>query len=98
MKALIIAFCILLFASITTATASGQPLNDAAKNGNIEQVKRLLDAGADVNESDSGGWTALHEAVFNAHVFVVKELLEAGADTEARNQENRANKNKEDLT
>jgi len=57
-----------------------QALFDVAKISDVEQVKVLLAAGADVNTSDKFGNTALHEATNNGHELVVKTLLEANAD------------------
>ena len=43
-------------------------------------VKALIEAGADVNKADNGGWTPLYRAAQNGHEAVVKALIEAGAD------------------
>jgi len=34
----------------------------AAKNGDIENIERLIDAGVEVNIQDNFGWTALLKA------------------------------------
>lgn len=64
------------------------PLHVAARKGDLKEVQRLLDNGADVNEPSSGhkglGTTALHLAATGGHLEVMNELLERGANIEAR--------------
>jgi ankyrin repeat protein len=48
-------------------------------------VNRLLEFGADVNESNEVGWTALHAASFLGADKIVSYLVENGADIEAQN-------------
>lgn len=57
-----------------------QTLHEAAKLGDIEAARRLLNEGADVNEADTRGITALGLAVGYNKVPLVKVLLDAGAD------------------
>lgn len=58
----------------------------AASDGNVEQLKKLLHQGMDVNTRDKEGNTALHEAANHLpqdiieHWSCVTCLLEAGAD------------------
>ncbi len=52
-------------------------LHLACKDGNVVQVKELLNLGVDKNKQDSHGLTALHIA---KNIEIVKKLIEAGAD------------------
>ncbi len=55
------------------------PLMRAAKKGDYEAVRRLLAEGADVEQSDQKGRTAVMLAAGSGNVKVIKALLEAGA-------------------
>ncbi|XP_044154643.1 ankyrin repeat domain-containing protein 40 [Bufo gargarizans] len=58
-------------------------LREAAALGDLEEVQKLLSAGADVNnQNEINGWTCLHWASKRNHLRVVTYLLEAGADKE----------------
>jgi uncharacterized protein len=56
------------------------PLMFSSQGGRVEVVRWLLDQGADIDESDRGGQTALCLACSAARPAVVKLLLERGAD------------------
>ena len=58
------------------------PLMNAAAMGNIEVVRDLLRAGADVNQVGPRRSTALMFAAGSGHLDVVKELVDNGADLE----------------
>ena len=51
----------------------------------LSVVKRLLDFGADVNEQNDVGWSALHAASFLGADKIVAYLVEHGGDIEAQN-------------
>jgi ankyrin repeat protein len=51
----------------------------AAREGYIEHVRALLDAGADIQVEDSDGWTALKYALDNSHHDVAALLKAYGA-------------------
>ncbi|MBO7604900.1 MAG: ankyrin repeat domain-containing protein, partial [Elusimicrobiaceae bacterium] len=55
------------------------PLIIAASNGNIEIVKMLLGAGANVNEKNWYGETALNKAKKKGHTEIADLLKAAGA-------------------
>ena len=59
-------------------------LHRAAQAGDIDGLKAALDAGVDVNASDSRGWTALMHAANKGYTLLVVPLLGAGADTNLR--------------
>lgn len=54
-------------------------LHHAAKNGNEELAKLLIDNGAPINKADIYGSTPLHYAVQGGHNDVVLTLLHSGA-------------------
>eukprot|EP00731_Ephydatia_muelleri_P000708 Em0001g708a len=57
----------------------GKELRDAARRGDLEEMVRLLNQGADINGADKYGLTALMWASLRGHMDCVKELLEKGA-------------------
>ena len=59
------------------------PVADAAMQGDAATVRALLAQGADVNEAQGDGMTALHWAARNRDADVARTLLEAGADVGA---------------
>jgi ankyrin repeat protein len=82
---LMLAVCLL--AASLFAEDEMTPLRKAVTAGNVVEVERLLDGGADVSVADNGGWTSLHVAVCDAGwLEVVKLLLDHGADVTATNK------------
>ena len=55
-----------------------------AAAGDLVRVREALVRGANVNASDSRGWTALYSATRGGHAAVVRELLDRGAAVDAR--------------
>jgi ankyrin repeat protein len=68
------------------APASGRPpLVDAARNGNIDALRALVQKGADVNAADADGTTALHWSSYRDEVATADLLIRAGAAINAAN-------------
>ncbi|TGV63602.1 ankyrin repeat domain-containing protein, partial [Mesorhizobium sp. M2D.F.Ca.ET.160.01.1.1] len=44
----------------------------AAEKGDAETIRAELAAGADINQTDEGGWTALHLAAHNGHLAALE--------------------------
>ena len=62
---------------------------EPAFNGKLEEVQRLVSAGAIVDAADPEQRTSLMWAAFNGHTLVVGYLLEKGADLEAKDSNGR---------
>ena len=60
------------------------PLMRASEAGRVDEVRRLLESGADVHERyPELGFTALMLASWRGHIDIVKLLLKAGSDPNA---------------
>ncbi len=55
-------------------------LIEAVKAGDYEQVRLLISNGADLNQGDDQGWTALNFAAGRGDLEMVRLLVESGAD------------------
>src|SRR5262249_43929362 len=53
----------------------------------LDLVRRLIDAGADINHRDDFGSTPLHHAVWSRQAAGVRLLLERGADPTVKNDD-----------
>lgn len=75
-----------IFAVTTSARAADGPdeLWTAARKGDAATVKRLLEAGVDVNAKTPYGATALSFAAEKGHVEIVKLLIAAKADVDVK--------------
>jgi len=62
-------------------------LIDAAADGNIEVVKQLLAAGANVNAKNKWGGTPLHWAARGGHKEIVELLIAKGVNVNAKDDE-----------
>ncbi|MBK9584408.1 MAG: ankyrin repeat domain-containing protein [Alphaproteobacteria bacterium] len=56
------------------------PLHVAAVRGSVEDIKILVDHGANINAKGEYDYTALHHAAEQGHADAVKALMEKGAD------------------
>ncbi len=67
--------------------ASVDSLVQAAKDGDAQKIRALVEAGADVDHADANGWTPLFWTIKNRHIKAAAELVTAGArvNREARN-------------
>ena len=73
-------------ASESAGTANSQSFSAAVERGNARAVRRLLAAGAPVDQPLAYGGTALHVAAAQNNVALAKVLLAAGADVRATNE------------
>jgi ankyrin repeat protein len=67
----------------TAVTASSSPVADASQRGDREEVRRLLQQGADVNAPQGDGMTALHWAAMTGDAALAQMLIYAGANVKA---------------
>ena len=72
---------IVLLATLLTAT----PLVDAVRQGDAQAVRALLKSGADADQPEGDGATALHWAAHRDSVEIVRLLLGAGAKAQVAN-------------
>ena len=68
------------------AAAADPPLVEAVKGRDAETARALLDDGADVNQTQPDGATALHWAVYRRDLDMTRLLIAAGANVDAANE------------
>jgi ankyrin repeat protein len=68
--------------SLTAFMLYAAPIHDAAKDGSAEDVVRLLESGADIDEVDYLAGSPLHIAAVRGKDRLVDVLLEHGADVD----------------
>ena len=61
------------------------PLHAAVAGRKLDTVRLLVEAGADVNARQHGGWTPLHGAAANGDRAMIELLLGRGAKRDATN-------------
>ncbi|MGF6257934.1 ankyrin repeat domain-containing protein [Ensifer sp. LBL] len=79
-------FACLAAVAFFAAAANAGPLHDAARDGDTERVKQLLDQGTDITEPDAAGEPALLIAALKGRAEVVALLIDRGNDIEIRNK------------
>ncbi len=67
------------------SAGGSSPLITACVFGQTEAALVLIDAGADVNQTNNDGSTALHTAAFFCRTEIVEALLKAGIDKTIKN-------------
>lgn len=80
-----IATALFLFLASSTVAFAG-PLHEATRDGDREQVRALIDAGADLDAQGDNGETPLITSIIGGHVLVASLLIDRGADIQARNK------------
>src|SRR6188508_2393953 len=85
-RSLAVGVCIASSFLTRFAQADDAKLANAAESKNAAQVRKLLDAKADVNAAQADGMSALHWAAYHDDAEAVKQLLAAGANANAANR------------
>jgi ankyrin repeat protein len=84
---------LILFIAVTSALSgvSAQTLTlfTAARSNDVNLAKTLLNAKADVNQTDDKGYTPLILATYNDNFEVAQFLLQHGANTEMKDHSGR---------
>ena len=60
------------------------PLNTAVGMSLIDCVELIINLGANLNEKDGEGWTALHLSSYSGIIEIFKLLINKGADINAQ--------------
>src|SRR5215467_5001286 len=77
---------LIVFVSNSLLFAAGSSdLLTAIRNGDHVQVRKLIEAGADVNTADKDGTTGLMHYVIESDVRMMKLLIDKGANVNAAN-------------
>jgi len=83
-KAITILLILVIFCSAVWADL-GDELLQAAKDGDLAEVEKLLELGVGVDFQGSIGRTALMEASYSGYTEIVELLIDAGADVNIQN-------------
>lgn len=77
----VVVACIASVSSI--ALGDGTPLHNAAKDGDLQEIKSLIEQGSDLKAKDDDGQTPLHVAIRCGRFDVAKYLCGKGSDIDA---------------
>lgn len=69
-----------LFSDLAMEIEGTTPLMTAAMDNNVDELRVLIEEGADIHEADSEGTTALHWAVYYGSYEAAEFLVAQGAD------------------
>ena len=78
-------YAVILSMFVMGAAAGDLPLIDAAKNADVDTIRRLMQGKIDVNAAEPDGTTALHWASYRDDVTSAQLLVRAGANPNAAN-------------
>ncbi len=83
---LFLGILVLVTPGVNTGAEGAASIHEAARQGDIEQIKKLIEATVDINARDDHGRTALHYAAMIGHKDVVTLLVGIGADVDLTNE------------
>ncbi|HWI78186.1 MAG TPA: ankyrin repeat domain-containing protein [Ramlibacter sp.] len=86
-RAVSIALLAACVGSVRAQPAAATSLVEAAARGDLAQVRRLLGAGAPIEQRDGRGRTPVLAATAGNHVEVVRALIARGADVNAQDSQ-----------
>ena len=78
-KYIMLYFFVIVFSSI--GYTADETLHEAANNGDMDQINRLIEEGAAVDVTDENSNTPLYIAVGQGHKDVVELLIKHGGET-----------------
>ncbi len=77
--------CVLLLLSCTSPEPPSITLYRAIHAGDLDQIKRHIQHGTDINQADRDGQMPLHVAARKGRQVITRLLVQNGADIEAKN-------------
>lgn len=84
---LMIALAPSIVSPVAAQSSPTAPLVDAAGRGDLAQVRRLLEAGAAIEQRDARGRTPVLAATAGKHLEVVRALIARGANVNAQDHQ-----------